>query len=380
MEFWLLFFSRLVSGFGAGMTLVVTSRMIEEYVPLAMFATASPFNIFMAQLGSFLALISAVALPAEDAPDSAYEASTSWRWIFGFSFVWVAIGVLGFLLCVRIDTPKYYLSVGDEERALKAIHTIYDTNGNTIQANRIKRFLEKSCNQETTKVSLTETIWTDERYRRASIVNVTIMTFHTLTGYAAVMAFSTSIFETAGGDGGGGLSPRQGTYFVGLCNLVASMAGIYTVRTFGRRQLLLYGHAAIAVLHFMIATATILGWSTIQIGLVCVFILVYMTTSGPGAWAYAAETCSDSALSLCVFTLYAWQTVESFTTETLMDWSDAGTFIIFGSITTVSCFFIYFFVGETKGLSEKEKKEIFMPGATWGRALKAGEKPFVELG
>ena len=37
-------------------------------------------------------------------------------------------------------------------------------------------------------------------------------------------------------------------------------------------------------------------------------------------------------------------------------------------------------VGETKGLSEKEKKEIFLPGAKWGRKLRPGEQPFAELG
>jgi len=78
-----------------------------------------------------------------------------------------------------------------------------------------------------------------------------------------------------------------------------------------------------------------------------VFILVYMTTSGPCAWAYAAETCSDSALAACVFTLYFWQTVESFTTETLMAWSPQGTFFIFGGITAVSVVFLYMYVGET---------------------------------
>ena len=167
---------------------------------------------------------------------------------------------------------------------------------------------------------------------------------------------------------------------VGACNLIAAMCGIYTVRTFGRRTVLLVGHSTIAVLHFMIATATILEWSSIQIGLTCIFIFVYMTTSGPCAWAYAAETCTDTALSMCVFTLYFWQTVESFTTETLMAWSPQGTFFIFGGITAVSVIFLYFFVGETKGLSEREKKEIFMPGASWGRELREGEQPFAELG
>ena len=42
--------------------------------------------------------------------------------------------------------------------------------------------------------------------------------------------------------------------------------------------------------------------------------------------------------------------------------------------------YIYLYVGEVKGLSEKEKKEIFMPGATYGRKLRPGEKPFAELG
>lgn len=241
------------------------------------------------------------------------------------------------------------------------------------------RFIQKSCNQQTTKISLMDALWNDEKYSRASLVNIGVMSFHVLTGYSAVMAFSNSIFEGTS-DNSGGLSARQGTYLVGLCNLVASMVGIWVVRSFGRRTILLVGHSAITVLHVLIAIATMNGWSSIQIVLVCIFIFVYMTTTGPGAWAYAAETCTDSALTAVVFSLYFWQTVESFTTETLMEWSDAGTFFIFGGITGVSVIFIYIFVGESKGLSEKEKKEIFMPGATWGRALRHGEQPVAELG
>lgn len=61
------------------------------------------------------------------------------------------------------------------------------------------------------------------------------MSFHAMTGYAAVMGFSSTIF--AAGDTGesSGLTPRQGSYMVGLFNVVAAMAGIYTIRTFGRR-------------------------------------------------------------------------------------------------------------------------------------------------
>lgn len=206
------------------------------------------------------------------------------------------------------------------------------------------------------------------------------MSFHVLTGYSAVLNFSNTIFKNAQEESGGGLTPRQGTYMVGLCNLLAAMTGIYTVRTFGRRTILLTGHVMITVLHVLIAVSTMLGWSTVQIVLICTFIFVYMCTTGPCAMCYAAETCCDAGLAAVVFSRYFWETQESFTTETLMEWSPEGTFFIFGGLSAVASVFIWFFVGETKGLSEKEKKELFMPGATWGRVLRHGETAVPELG
>lgn len=42
-----LYFTRLIGGIGVGLNSVVVNRFIEEFVPLAMYSTASPFNIFM---------------------------------------------------------------------------------------------------------------------------------------------------------------------------------------------------------------------------------------------------------------------------------------------------------------------------------------------
>ena len=129
MNIWMLNISRLIAGIACGLSLCTTSRIIEEYVPLAMYATASPFNIFMGQFGSFLALISAIVLPSDDASEQELKDNSSWHYIFGLSFVWISIGILGFLFLVRTDTPKFYISKKDEDNAIKAIHTIYDTNG-----------------------------------------------------------------------------------------------------------------------------------------------------------------------------------------------------------------------------------------------------------
>jgi len=46
---------------------------------------------------------------------------------------------------------------------------------------------------------------------------------------------------------------------------------------------------------------------------------------------------------------------------------------MFGVFSCIGLLFIYFYVPETSGLSEAEKREIFMPGAKYGRKLREGE-------
>jgi len=379
-----LYFTRLIGGIGVGLNSVVVNRFIEEFVPLAMYSTASPFNIFMGQLGTFIAQMSAIVLPPYTPPDedqSALEATKMYYYIFGLLFVFLAIGLVGLLFFVRTDTPKFYLLKGDEDKAVKVIHTIYDTEGSQIQANKIMRFIQKSSNPNTVRTPMLDALWRDDRYRRATLVNLGVISFKVLTGYAGLMAFSTTIFgEAYEAAGEKGLNPRQGTYLTGLVNLIGAMLGIVVVRKFGRKTVLLAGHFTIGVLHLGVAWATAVGAVNTQISLVCLVIGVYMMTTGPCAIAYAAETCCDTALSLVFVVYYFWDIVISFTMEKLMEKAPTATFLVYAGITFLGVIFIWFFVGETKGLTEKEKKEIFMPGATWGRELCAGEQAPAELG
>jgi len=105
-----------------------------------------------------------------------------------------------------------------------------------------------------------------------------------------------------------------------------------------------------------------------------------MVSTGPAVYVYVAETCSDVALGVVVFFNYLWEVFETLTTETFNEIDPSFVFWLYGTITFISIPFVFFYVGETKGLSEKEKKEIFMPGANWGRELRPGEQTFVELG
>ena len=50
-----------------------------------------------------------------------------------------------------------------------------------------------------------------------------------------------------------------------------------------------------------------------------------------------------------------------------------GVFFMFGIFSAIGAIFEYFFVAETKGLSEKDKKSLYIPGAKYGRKLKHEE-------
>ena len=219
-----------------------------------------------------------------------------------------------------------------------------------------------------------DSLFRDERYIRASWTNIIIMVCHVLTGYSAVISFSTSIFKEilAGPDT---ITPEQGTYLVGLCSVIGAMAGIFVVRNVGRRTLLLYGHSIMGLIHFGIAFCAAKGLNILLIILIMVFLLVYLTTSGPVAWIYSAETCTDSTLGVVIMTLWFCITLEVLTSKTIeAAVGQPGFFTIFGVPMILATIFTFFFVGETKGLSETEKKEIYLPGAKYGRNLKPGEQ------
>lgn len=134
------FFSFFINGIGGGILSTAAGRMIEEYVPLAMFSLAYPATALGYSSGYFIACLSALLLPPSNAiaPQTELELQLEywetnvWRYMFGASFVFVIIATLGLLLLVRTDAPKFYTAKGDEDGALKAINTIYNTEGSQI--------------------------------------------------------------------------------------------------------------------------------------------------------------------------------------------------------------------------------------------------------
>ena len=122
--------------------------------------------------------------------------------------------------------------------------------------------------------SLVEAFATDEMHRRASWVAVAIIVFSELTGFQAIVLYSNIIFtDILGPDST--FTPRQGTYLIASVNFFASIASIATVRTFGRRPLLILGHTGVAICHALIGVFIIGGQGFAILIAMCAFMVIY---------------------------------------------------------------------------------------------------------
>ena len=89
-------------------------------------------------------------------------------------------------------------------------------------------------------------------------------------------------------------------------------------------------------------------------------VLAYETSQGPMIWIYSNQVTAPSAGGLIVCALMGLLFVWALATESMMAaMTPAGVFFFFGSITLTGFLFVYCFIIDTAGLTEKERKELY---------------------
>jgi hypothetical protein len=84
--------------------------------------------------------------------------------------------------------------------------------------------------------------------------------------------------------------------------------------------------------------------------------------NGSIIWVYSAEVAVDTALGICILVLWTWVLILSLTTNYLMEALNTyGVFWLFGISSFIGGIFDYFFVRETVGLNDKQRKSLYMP-------------------
>ena len=139
---------------------------------------------------------------------------------------------------------------------------------------------------------------------------------------------------------------------------------------------MLGGQFFLCIWIFAAAALSFTQYDYVFLGLIGIHLFTYMVSTRNAVHVIETETLTDTGLSLALTIENMFALFEEFSFPEMLasPLKVPGTFIVYGTILAISVPFVYFFVPETSGLSEKEKKQVFLPGATYGRKLKEGEK------
>ena len=181
-----------------------------------------------------------------------------------------------------------------------------------------------------------------------------------------VMAYySTTIFLDANFSEQQALAASCG---FGIINWLFAIPAIYTIDTFGRRNLLLFTFPLMSLFLFLIAFSFLIPNETgklagVSLG-IYLFAVVYSPGEGPVPFTYSAEAyplyVRPLGMALATATTWFFNFVLSITFPSLeRAFTDTGAFCWYAAWNIVGWVLVLLFLPETKGLSLEELDQVF---------------------
>ena len=168
-----------------------------------------------------------------------------------------------------------------------------------------------------------------------------------------------------------------GSMGFGILNFVFALPAVYTIDTFGRRNLLLCTFPFLALFQFFTSMGSLLHQGTAQTSLVLtgmyLFSVFYSPGEGPVPFVYSAESMPlyvrDLGMSMATATLWLFNFLLAVTFPSFqVAFTNAGAFGYYAAWCLVGWFMIFFLVYETKDLTLEQLDARFsIPTRTHAR-------------
>jgi len=195
------------------------------------------------------------------------------------------------------------------------------------------------------------------QYKKSMVVAIGLCAYQQFSGVNAVMMYTTNICKSAGM-----ADPAAMSTVVMGAQVVLTLISCVLMEKLGRRPLLLFGSASMAVGHMVLALYFFrpdVVPSMLALVALFVFILGFSWGLGPIPWIMMAEVFPTSVAAKCAAIATAVNWGSSFVVTLSFSYLEEGltkegTFLLL-AVICVSCFFFtLFLVPETRGLSVDE--------------------------
>ncbi|KZP01249.1 sugar transporter [Calocera viscosa TUFC12733] len=291
----------------------------------------------------------------------------AWRLQFGSAFLPAVPLLIGIFFCP--ESPRWYLKKGRYHDAYRSLCRLRNTE---LQAARDLFYIHSQLEAErellhgSTYFSRAIELFTIPRIRRATLASFVVMLAQQMCGINIIAFYSSTVFVE------GGYSEKSAllaSFGFGLVNWVFAFPAVWTIDTFGRRNLLLstFPNMAWSLLASGLCYLIPNG-NPAKIPLVALFIFIfaafYSPGEGPVPFTYSAEVFPlshrEMGMAWAVATCLFWAAVLSLTFPRMIGaMTITGAFCFYAGLNMVAFVMIFFLVPETKERTLEELDYIF---------------------
>lgn len=342
--------ARVAGGIAIGVASVLAPLYIAEVSPAHIRGRLVSLNQMAIVTGILLAYLVNWGLSS--------AGPESWRWMFAVA----AVPSLLFLIALFFvpESPRWLTENGREEEARHVLSRV----SNAAQAEVQLTAIRKSISEESG--TLAELF--QPGYRRALWLAVALAVLQQWTGINTVLFYGSIIMKEQ--VGGHSESAAIGAnVLVGLVNFGCTIIAIWLIDKLGRKPLLIFSAAGMAIAHGGLA------WAFLQNprpGMVIVGLMLLCAASfaiglGPGVWVVLSEIfptrIRGRAMSIATVALWIACVILTFTYLSLASaLGPSGAFSIYGVMCLLTIWIVVRFTPETKGRTLEEIEQIWKKG------------------
>ena len=347
---------RIAGGAAVGLASNISPLYIAEIAPAYLRGRLVSLNQFTIVIGILLAQV-VNWLIADPVPEGAtalqilesWNGQRGWRWMFGVTAVPSVLFFLGALFVP--ESPRWLAKQGRVDAARAILRRISGGPGGETALTSILQTLGGQQEKIEWRALL------EPRMRRLLGLGIVLAVFQQWCGINVVFNYAEEIFSAAGYSVSDILF---NIVITGSVNVVFTLIAFGTVDKLGRRPLMLFGSASLAVLYVLlgISYATHTQGAHVLV-LVLGAIACYAMSLAPVVWVVISEIFPNRirgiAMSIAVGFLWIACFVLTYTFPILnRSLGPAGTFWIYAGVCAVGFVFIFFRLPETKGRTLEE--------------------------
>ncbi|KAJ0445573.1 putative major facilitator, sugar transporter, major facilitator superfamily [Helianthus annuus] len=346
---YVLLVARLLDGFGIGLAVTLVPLYISETAPSDIRGLLNTFPQFTGCVGMFLAYTMVFFM--------SLQSSASWRMMLG---VLSLPSIAYFILAVFYlpESPRWLVSKGKMDEAKHVLQLLRGKEDVSGEMALLVEGLEVG----------------------ALIVGVGIQILQQFSGINGVLYYTPQILEQAGVGillANMGIGSESASFLISgvttLLMLPSIGVAMKLIDLAGRRMLLLATlPVLLASLIVLVLSNTIPMDSVVHAVISTVSVVVYFCTFVMGFGPIPNTLCSEIfptrvrglCIAICALTFWVGDIIVTYTLPVLLTTIGlAGAFGIYAVVCTISWFFVYFKVPETKGMPLEVITEFFAMGA-----------------